>query len=70
MKVQLSIDDGDEIKWTNFYINPDYIMGWFPTVIEDGDEPSVNVYFAGYQMTLKQDENLKNYLLSRKDLME
>lgn len=68
MKVQLNIDDGEKETFHDFYINPDYIIGYFITITEEDEEDCVNIYFAGYQMTFKQEKHLVDYLLSRKDL--
>jgi len=73
MIVKLMVDSNEETNeqvWTDFHINKEKIDAFFPAYLKEGEDPSLNVFFNGYQITLKTEKHLTDYLMSRKDLMK
>jgi hypothetical protein len=71
MRVQIfTVDDDDTEHFRDFYVNADKIDGWYRCSVEDFQELCLNVFINGDFVTLKQTQNLVDYLLTRKDIMD
>lgn len=66
MKLQIFLRDSDgNDLWRDFYILPEYIIGFYIPDVEEDNIEAINLYFQHGDICVKQEPDILEYLTNK-----